>query len=80
MSLALRRVASGIESLHRYSYKAIAAALEVLPRTLAQNCGADVGEEEQLRLAAFFLPSSASDLDFSTSLSSAKFALPQCES
>eukprot|EP00761_Pharyngomonas_kirbyi_P011630 gb/GECH01011656.1/.p1 GENE.gb/GECH01011656.1/~~gb/GECH01011656.1/.p1 ORF type:complete len:614 (+),score=145.76 gb/GECH01011656.1/:1-1842(+) len=31
-----------IEGVLQYSYQAVAIALEVIPRTLAQNCGADV--------------------------------------
>lgn len=34
----------GIEGVRQWPYKAVAAALEVIPRTLIQNCGADVGK------------------------------------
>lgn len=38
----LMQKAKSIDSLYQYPYRAIAAALEVIPRTLAQNCGANV--------------------------------------
>ena len=31
-----------VEGIHQWPYKALASALEVIPRTLAQNCGGDV--------------------------------------
>eukprot|EP01071_Lankesteria_metandrocarpae_P001919 Lankesteria_metandrocarpae@DN1969_c0_g1_i1.p1 len=34
--------ANGIDGLQQWSYKAVASALEVIPRTIAENCGADV--------------------------------------
>lgn len=34
--------ADSVDSLSKWAFRAIAAALEVIPRTLAQNCGADV--------------------------------------
>jgi len=35
-------MASKVEGVHQWPYKALASALEVIPRTLAQNCGGDV--------------------------------------
>ena len=34
--------AQNIEGVQQWPFKALASALEVIPRTLAQNCGADV--------------------------------------
>jgi len=44
MEVAARLNASAneVEGLKQWAFKAVAAALEVIPRTLAQNCGADV--------------------------------------
>ena len=44
MELACRLTerASSIENNMQWAYKALAGAFEVIPRTLAQNCGADV--------------------------------------
>jgi T-complex protein 1 subunit gamma len=44
MELACRLTekAQTVEGTHQWPYKALASALEVIPRTLAQNCGADV--------------------------------------
>jgi T-complex protein 1 subunit gamma len=45
MELACRLneiAASKVEGVHQWPYKALASALEVIPRTLAQNCGGDV--------------------------------------
>ena len=44
MELACRMMekAQTVEGIHQWPYKALASALEVIPRTLAQNCGADV--------------------------------------
>jgi len=44
MELACRlmEVAQNIEGAQQWPFKALASALEVIPRTLAQNCGADV--------------------------------------
>ena len=44
MELASRLMekAQTVEGIHQWPYKALAGALEVIPRTLAQNCGADV--------------------------------------
>ncbi|CDI76209.1 TCP-1/cpn60 family chaperonin, putative, partial [Eimeria acervulina] len=38
----LHRKAKSIDSVQQYAYRAVASALEVIPRTLAQNCGANV--------------------------------------
>eukprot|EP01098_Paradermamoeba_levis_P011368 TRINITY_DN485_c0_g1_i4.p1 TRINITY_DN485_c0_g1~~TRINITY_DN485_c0_g1_i4.p1 ORF type:complete len:561 (+),score=219.90 TRINITY_DN485_c0_g1_i4:52-1683(+) len=38
----LMEKSKSIEGIQQYPYKAVAAALEVIPRTLAQNCGANV--------------------------------------
>ncbi|RWS24623.1 T-complex protein 1 subunit gamma-like protein, partial [Leptotrombidium deliense] len=37
----LNNTAKGITGLHQRPYKAVAKALEVIPRTLIQNCGGD---------------------------------------
>lgn len=44
MELACRLTehATKVEGIMQWPFKALAAALEVIPRTLAQNCGADV--------------------------------------
>lgn len=44
MELACRLMekAQTVEGIHQWPYKALAGAIEVIPRTLAQNCGADV--------------------------------------
>lgn len=44
MELACRLLekANQVEGAMQWPYKALAGALEVIPRTLAQNCGADV--------------------------------------
>ena len=44
MELACRLMekAAEVEDMFQWPYKALASALEVIPRTLAQNCGADV--------------------------------------
>lgn len=42
LSCRLMEKASAIESTMQWPYKALAGAFEVIPRTLAQNCGADV--------------------------------------
>jgi len=38
----LKEKAKSIEGTRQYAYKAVADALEVIPRSLAHNCGADV--------------------------------------
>jgi T-complex protein 1 subunit gamma len=42
LSCRLTAMASKVEGIHQWPYKALAGALEVIPRTLAQNCGGDV--------------------------------------
>lgn len=42
LSCRLMAKASEIEGIQQWSYKALASSLEVIPRTLAQNCGCDV--------------------------------------
>uniref|UniRef100_A0A7S4USL6 T-complex protein 1 subunit gamma n=1 Tax=Guillardia theta TaxID=55529 RepID=A0A7S4USL6_GUITH len=44
MSIAahLRRDAAAIQGIQKWPFEVVADALEVIPRTLAQNCGADV--------------------------------------
>ncbi|CAM9526386.1 unnamed protein product [Choristocarpus tenellus] len=42
VSQALTREAQNVEGVQQWSFKAAASALEVIPRTLAQNCGANV--------------------------------------
>lgn len=42
LSCRLMEKAQTVEGIHQWPYKALASALEVIPRTLAQNCGADV--------------------------------------
>jgi len=44
MELACRLtdIANSVEGIHQWPYKALASAFEVIPRTLAQNCGGDV--------------------------------------
>ena len=41
ISVALNEQAKRIEGVQQWPFRAVAAALEVIPRTLAQNCGAD---------------------------------------
>lgn len=41
LALKLETAASNIEGVEKLPFKAIASALEIIPRTLAQNCGAD---------------------------------------
>jgi len=42
LSNALIAKSSSIEGVQQWTYRAIANALEVIPRTLAQNCGAKI--------------------------------------
>jgi T-complex protein 1 subunit gamma len=42
LSVALTEKAKTIEGVEAWPFRAVAAALEVIPRTLAQNCGSDV--------------------------------------
>ena len=42
LSCRLMEHAQKIEGVQQWPFKALASALEVIPRTLAQNCGADV--------------------------------------
>ena len=39
---AIARSSNDVEGISKWSYAAIGNALEVIPRTLAQNCGANV--------------------------------------
>jgi T-complex protein 1 subunit gamma len=42
LSVRLSKLANTVEGVHQWPYKALAGAIEVIPRTLAQNCGGDV--------------------------------------
>ena len=42
LACRLNEQATKVEGINQWPYKALASALEVIPRTLAQNCGADV--------------------------------------
>ena len=42
LSCRLMEIAQTIEGAQQWPFKALAAALEVIPKTLAQNCGGDV--------------------------------------
>lgn len=42
LSVRLNKMAMEVEGVHQWPYKALASALEVIPRTLAQNCGGEV--------------------------------------
>jgi T-complex protein 1 subunit gamma len=42
LSMRLKEKAKSEEGTRQYAYKAVADALEVIPRSLAHNCGADV--------------------------------------
>lgn len=42
LACRLNTIATTVEGIHQWPYKALASALEVIPRTLAQNCGGDV--------------------------------------
>jgi T-complex protein 1 subunit gamma len=41
IAVRLEQLAKNIEGVEKYPYKAVASALEVIPRTLIQNCGGD---------------------------------------
>ena len=42
LACRLRELGDKVEGLHQWPYKALASAFEVIPRTLAANCGGDV--------------------------------------
>jgi len=65
MELACRMMekAQQVSGVHQWPYKALASALEVIPRTLAQNCGADV-VRVLTELRAKHAPSDGSGLFF----------------
>jgi T-complex protein 1 subunit gamma len=42
LSCRLSKLAETVEGTHQWPYRALASAIEVIPRTLAQNCGGDV--------------------------------------
>merc|ERR1719446_406837 len=42
LAARMKEKAKGIEGTRQYAYRAVADALEVIPRSLAHNCGADV--------------------------------------
>jgi T-complex protein 1 subunit gamma len=42
LACRLNEIATTVEGIHQWPYKALASAIEVIPRTLAQNCGGDV--------------------------------------
>ena len=42
LSVRLNKLAQTVEGIHQWPYKALASAFEVIPRTLAQNCGGNV--------------------------------------
>jgi T-complex protein 1 subunit gamma len=42
LSVALTEKAASVEGVRQWPYRSVAEALEVIPRTLAQNCGANV--------------------------------------
>lgn len=44
LSTRLNERSKEISGLEQWGYKAVGSAVEVIPRTLAQNCGADVGK------------------------------------
>jgi T-complex protein 1 subunit gamma len=41
IAVALQEASNSIEGVEAWPFRAVASALEVIPRTLAQNCGAD---------------------------------------
>ena len=42
VSAAIAKNVDNVEGISKWSYAAVANALEIIPRTLAQNCGANV--------------------------------------
>ena len=42
LAVAMRKEANTIQGIQKWPFSVVADALEVIPRTLAQNCGADV--------------------------------------
>lgn len=42
LSHRLNEIAKTVEGQEQLPYRALAYALEIIPRTLAQNCGADI--------------------------------------
>jgi len=42
MAARMKEKAKSIEGTQQYAYRAVADAMEVIPRSLAHNCGADV--------------------------------------
>merc|ERR1719238_2219317 len=42
ISQGLREAAKSVEGVEQWPFRAVAQAMEVIPRTLAQNCGADL--------------------------------------
>lgn len=44
LNLCFLSVPADVDSVKQYPYRAVANALEVIPRTLAQNCGTSVGK------------------------------------
>merc|ERR1719352_1565016 len=42
LACRLNEMANKVEGIYQWPYKALASAFEVIPRTLAQNCGGDV--------------------------------------
>lgn len=63
LSCRLMEIAQGIEGVGQWPYKALASALEVIPRTLAQNCGADV-VRTMTELRSKHAPKDGSGLNF----------------
>ncbi|CAM9400526.1 unnamed protein product [Phaeothamnion confervicola] len=64
---ALMRQSQEVEGVQQWPYQAVAAALEVIPRTLAQNCGANVVRAlTQLRAKHSNTPNSTWGIDGTT--------------
>lgn len=56
LSNALFAKAGNVEGIQQWTYKSIATALEVIPRTLAQNCGAKIVKVlTELRVRTYLL-------------------------